>query len=200
MGQPPQRTDCAGDVVTRLDNGGAAKACSRCGEPAAHQQGHQQLCPQHYRFGQMRATAKRRGLSVPSHEYLSLLVSPGMQCPDCDTVMNWLARDGQTFVATLQHYRDGSFGIVCRSCNTRHAFAPDDTFRDAPKDHKFCPSCRTFHPFANYAADNGRSGPLKLKSWCKSCSHEAHTKWRLENRDHYNSKQRENRAIRSHAN
>ena len=179
------------------DTGGPAFPCSRCGEPASHMQGHQRLCPKHYRFGQMRASAKRRDKAVPTHVELESIVPDGMRCPDCDNIMNWLGRDGQTFVATLQHYRDGTVSIVCRSCNTRHAYAPGDSFRDAPKDHKFCPKCTTFRPFSDFAADNGRGGNLKHKSWCKDCSHEAHKNWRIKNRDHYNAKQREGRARRA---
>lgn len=182
--------------MSKIKDGGPA-FCSRCGDEASHWQGRQWLCPKHYRFGQMRAKAKQRGLAVPTQEQLALLVPPGLQCPECHMVMNWLARDGQTFTATLQHYRDGTFGIVCRSCNTRHAYAPGDSFRDSPKDHKFCPRCEQFRPFSDYATDNGRRGNLNLKSWCKPCSNAAHTEWRIKNRDYYNAKQRENRARRA---
>lgn len=173
------------------------QSCSRCSASASHYQGHQWLCPKHYRFGQMRANAKRRGLLVPSHDDLVQMVPKGMHCPECHIVMNWLGRDGQTYVATLQHYRDGQMAIVCRSCNTRHAFAPGDTFRDTRKDHKFCPQCLTFRPFTEFYADKSRSGPMKLKSWCRDCSHQSHTIWRTKNREYYNEKQRENRARRS---
>lgn len=174
--------------------------CARCGELASHKQGRQWLCPKHYRFGQMRASAKRRGLRVPAHQELADLVPDGMLCPDCKREMNWLGREGQASVASLQHYRDGTLALVCRSCNTRHAFAPGDSFRDAPKDHKHCPKCRLFKPMGDFAADNGRSGQIKLKSWCRSCSHQAHTQWRIENRDYYNAKQREGRSRRAGAN
>jgi hypothetical protein len=63
-----------------------------------------------------------------------------------------------------------------------------------PKDHKWCPQCEIAKPFTEYAADNGRSGPMKLKSWCKQCSGASHTQWQRNNREHYNAKQRENRA------
>lgn len=185
------------DVRHPWEEAAGPALCSRCYDAASHRQGHQWLCPKHYRFGQMRGKAKQRGLTVPSHEQLALLVPPGMICPECNVKMNWLARDGQTFVATLQHYRDGTFGIVCRSCNTRHAYAPGDSFRDAPNDHKFCPRCRKFRPPQDFSADNGRKGNMRRKSWCKSCSHASHTDWRIKNREYYNAKQRENRARRA---
>lgn len=171
-----------------------------CESLATHRQGHQLLCPRHYRFGQMRAKAKQDGKAVPTLAVLEELAEvQGGYCADCAAPMNWLARAGQASVATLQHYRDRTFALVCRSCNTRHAYMPGDTYRAMPKDHKYCPHCKTAKPVAEFSADRGRSGPLKLKSWCKECSHRAHTDWRVNNRDHYNAKQREGRARRAGA-
>ncbi len=175
-------------------------ACSRCGSPALRRQGNQYLCAKHYRFGQMRAMAKRHGKAVPSHEELERLASKGSRCADCNVTMNWLAKEGQATVLTLQHYRDGTFGFVCRSCNTRHAYMPGDSYREIPNDHKYCPRCETVKPDAAFCADNSRSGSRKLKSHCRECSSETHKQWRTKNRDYYNAKQRENRARRSAAN
>lgn len=181
--------------MSKIETGGPA--CARCGDVAVRYQGHQHLCAKHYRFGQMRAGAKRHGKSVPTHEQLERMVIGGNICADCNSPMNWLASENQTLAATLQHYRDGSFALVCRSCNTRHAFMPDDDYRDTPKDHKLCPKCREVKPDTEFCADNSRSGPRKLKSHCRACSHEAQTDWRIKNREYYNAKQREYRAIRS---
>lgn len=181
-------------MTQREDGGPALLKCARCPSLAIRYQGHQWLCALHYRFGQMRAKAKQDGKAVPTHEQLTAIA--GDVCADCGVRMNWLAKSGQTTVATLQHYRDGTFGIVCRSCNTRHAYMPGDSYRDMPKDHKRCPKCEQEKPFSAFAADNGRSGPMKLKSWCKECSGASHTEWQRNNRDHYNAKQRESRAGR----
>lgn len=178
------------------ENGGPA-LCSVCGEVATMKQGHQSLCDKHYRFGQMRVHAKRHGKSVPSRDELEAITPKDLVCPDCSKKMNWRGVDGRSTVASLQHYRDGSYGIVCRSCNTRHAFMHDDTYREMPKDHKQCPQCNLIKPHTEFAADNGRTGPMKLKSWCKSCSSKSHTEWQRNNREHYNDKQREGRANRS---
>lgn len=113
----------------KVDDGGPAKVCSRCGELACRKQGNQWLCPKHYRFGQMRSLARVRRKLVPSHAELHQMPGVNLICPDCGRLMNWFARDGQASVASLQHYRDGSMAIVCRSCNTRHAYAPNDDFR-----------------------------------------------------------------------
>lgn len=161
----------------RKDGGPAF--CSRCGIRATHYQGHQWLCPMHYRFGQMRANAKRKGKDVPKEwELGEMSTLQGMLCADCGIKMNWLARENQTTVATLQHYRDGTMKLVCRSCNTRHTYMPGDSFRDMPMNHKWCPRCKTAKPFSAFSKDRGRSGPLKLKSWCLECSRESHREWR----------------------
>lgn len=164
--------------------------CSRCEVEAVIRQGNQWLCDKHYRFGSMRAGSKRRGKYVPSHVELEKLFDPKMLCPDCGVSMNWRAKDGQCTVATLQHYRDGTLAIVCRSCNTRHAFMKDDDYRQMPKDHKFCKKCNLIHPLKNFSKDNNRAGTMKLKSYCKSCSNSLVEKWKEKNRDKYNEYQR----------
>jgi hypothetical protein len=145
----------------------------------------------------MRASAKRKNKAVPTVNELNKLCQNGMACPDCAATMNWLGRDSQEKVVTLQHYRDGSFGLVCRSCNTRHAYSPGDTFRGTGGGLKFCPHCKEFKPLSAFSKDAGRSGTMKIKSWCRECSHQSHTEWRIKNREYYNAKQREYRAIRS---
>ena len=180
------------------DTSGPAFFCSRCGIDAVRKQGHQWLCAKHYRFGQMRAKAKQSGKLVPSHEQLEAMLRDN--CTDCGVAMNLLSKSGEREkTASLQHYRNGSLGIVCTSCNTRHAFMPSDTYRDMPKDHKWCPRCEAAKPFSEYAADNGRTGPMKLKSWCKQCSSTSQTEWQRNNRDHYNATQRAWRAARNAA-
>lgn len=169
--------------------------CAWCDEVAARKQGRLWLCPKHYRHQQMRVNAKRHGKAVPSYHQLECISTPELLCMDCGRVMNWLSGDGQSTVVTLQHYRDGTFGLVCRSCNTRHAFMADDTYREMPKDHKLCPSCNTVKPLKDFWADNGRSGEIRKKSCCKPCSTSAVLAWRSKNRTHYNSKQREYRAM-----
>lgn len=160
-------------------DGGPAfpKYCSHCSDLAVRLQGHQNLCAKHYRFGQMRANAKRHGKTVPTYDKLIELASRGLFCADCNVRMNWLAKKGNATVVTLQHYRDGTFGLVCLSCNTRHAYMQGDEYRTMPKDHKQCPHCRTIKPFSEFARDNGRGGVLRLKSWCRLCSSEAHHAW-----------------------
>lgn len=152
--------------------------CARCESPSVRRQGHQNLCKKHYRFGQMRASAKRRNKLVPSHEELEKMVSDENRCLDCNSKMNWLALENQVLVVSLQHYRDGSLGLVCRSCNTRHAYMPDDTFRKIGVDEKLCPKCKIVKNVAAFCKDNSRSGLRKIKSYCRQCSKEVHRNWR----------------------
>ena len=170
--------------------------CSRCECDATIKQGNQHLCDKHYRFGQMRASAKRNGKVVPTHEQLEELVSGGMGCPDCGVQMNWRSKDGMSTVASLQHYRSGRIGIVCLSCNVRHDAMEGDSYCDMPKDHKRCPSCLETKPALEFYMDIGRTGPLKRKSICKQCSNEKTKQWQERNRDEYNAYQRAYRAKR----
>jgi hypothetical protein len=159
-------------------------------------QGNQHLCDKHYRFGQMRVSAKRNGKEVPSHASLHKMVHDQMLCPDCGTGMNWRLKGGKATVASLQHYRDGRIAIVCLSCNTRHASMDGDSYRDMPKDHKQCPSCKTIKPKTEFFADNSRTGVIRLKSSCKECSTTKVNQWRERNQDEYNALQRAYRAKR----
>lgn len=170
--------------------------CSRCKFEATIKQGNQHLCDKHYRFGQMRANAKRHEKLVPTHEQLERMASDGMRCPDCETKMNWRSKDGKSTVASLQHYRSGAMAIVCRSCNTRHASMDGDSYCSMPKDHKRCPSCKSIKPQSEFSKDNGRSGVIRLKSICKSCSDIKVKQWKESNRDKYNEYQRAYRAKR----
>ena len=159
------------------NDGGPALPCSKCENTSIYKQGNQWLCAKHYRIAQMRSNAKRHNKFVPEYseieKRLDLLI-----CPDCGKSMNLLSKDGKCTVATLQHYRDGSWNIVCRSCNTRHAYMPGDTYRQMDKNNKYCPKCKSIKSFSQFSVDNGRSGNIKLKSYCKSCSKEAHREWK----------------------
>ena len=178
------------------DGGTAICQKAGCENASVRKQGRQHLCPLHYRFRQMRALAKSRGLYAPADDELQRIVPAAMDCPDCGRKMNWLARDGQLLVATLQHYRDGTLAIVCRSCNTRHAYMPGDSYRDMPKDSKLCPCCMQIKPESEFSKDRSRSGERQIKSKCKTCSDIHGNQWRVGNRGKYNEYQRNYRAAR----
>lgn len=180
--------------MSKQHDGGPA--CSVCGSSATIKQGNQHLCDKHYRFGQMRTKAKTDGKSVPSRQELSSMAGVDLVCPDCGVQMNWRARNGQATVASLQHYRDGSMAIVCRSCNTRHAFMDGDSYRLMQKDHKQCPCCKQIKSVEAFTLDASRSGVAKRKSKCRQCSDAQTKQWKESNRDQYNEYQRQYRAKR----
>ena len=149
----------------------------------------------HYRFGQMRASSKRRGKVVPTREQLNQMVDAcRMRCAHCKKQMNWLARDGSATVATLQHNRNGSMCFLCLSCNTRHAQFKDDTFYSRDISTHPCRDCGKEFSKENFFKD--RSRPLGIKPYCKDCSNERHRKWSNNNRTSINKKQRDRRNRR----
>lgn len=181
--------------MSKKNDGGPA--CGRCGGVGARRQGRQWLCAIHYRFGQMRSDAKRRGKAVPSCEQLSelLLSLDDMQCPHCSRPMNWLRETGASTQVTLQHYRSGTFGLICLACNTRHGQMEGDSFCDLPADHKRCPGCLTLKPLSDFRTDNSTRWANK-QSYCKTCANARMRRWVANNREHVNAKQREGRRRR----
>jgi len=185
--------------MSSINDGGPAFVCKRgtCGAVAVRKQGNQWICAKHYRFSQMRAVAKRDGKLIPTHEQLENLYSlDGLNCRDCKRQMNWLRPEGAASQITLQHYRSGSMGFVCLSCNTRHASMPGDSFQKMPADHKRCPTCEAVKPATDFTLDQSRTGDLRRKSACRSCADKATTQWKEKNRDRYNEYQRQYRARR----
>lgn len=164
--------------------------CTVCGVQNALIRGSRRLCARHYRFSQMRSTAKSHGKRVPYVEELLAMPGINLKCPDCGVAMNWLSSEGQCTVASLQHYRDGTMAIVCRSCNTRHASMEKDTYRNIPKDCKVCPACSTLKPDIDFFADASRTGQLKRTSKCKACCKVSLYKWRAESNGKFAEYQR----------
>lgn len=177
----------------KQNNGGPA--CSVCGLPATHLQGHQHLCPMHYRFGQMRAAAKRHGKAVPSRKDLNMMVNglKSMRCPRCDRGMNWLQSGGADTVVTLQHYRSGGLGLLCLSCNVRHAFKSGDSFMQSSEGSKPCPKCLRVFPLSSFWRVSGRRFDQR-HTYCPECSGKRLGSWRRKNRESYNAYQRQWRA------
>ncbi len=168
-------------------------ACGRAGCQcvAVKRTGHQTLCAKHYRFGQMRHIAKYRGKTFPDEAAQELMLSRlvDFACPLCDRKMNWFRSGGDSTVITLQHYRDGSFGLICQACNTRHAAMPGDSFVDLPSAHKWCPKCHTSKPLSAFCTDRGGRWESK-RSACRICSAIQTQNYRVKNRDAYNAYQR----------
>lgn len=177
------------------DDGGPV--CCRCDAQAVRKQGRQWLCAKHYRFGSMRVRAKRDGKVVPSWEQLENILSyiNNMKCPHCARIMNWLRSDGAATQVTLQHYRSGSLGLICLSCNTRHAQMAGDSFCNLAADHKVCPGCNKCKPLEAFRRDFSRRWDNRA-SYCRECANERRNRWVAKNREHVNAKQREGRRRR----
>jgi hypothetical protein len=176
--------------------------CRTCGAPGRKWGNRGNLCSKHHRFIQMRYSAKTKGKVMPTVSELESMRGVELICPDCGIKMNWEAKDGQCSVASLQHYRDGTMAIVCRSCNTRHAHMMGDSYKDIPKDHKHCPACLVVKPSSDYYAKNSRSGNLKRGSKCKSCANKELYEWRVKNKKRlflYNQEWHRNKKSEKHA-
>lgn len=160
--------------------------CYVCGDEAIKRHGRANLCAKHRRFIQMQQTAKVDQKYVPSLLELERLSTEEMKCPDCGVEMNWIDGSQRSAGAVLQHYRDGSIGIVCFSCNVKHGFMDGDSYQDVPHDHKLCRSCKTIKPIDSFGK-RAASGPDSKypKSECKACSLESQKKWRERNKDAY---------------
>ena len=122
--------------------------CIWCEIEAFRKQGHIWLCKKHYRFQQMRVSAKHNGKPVPSYEWLEDTWNALQgKCPICQREINWLSSDGTSTVITLQHDRCGNLRLLCLSCNTRHASFCGDSFYSADPTKRVCPRCRKELPF-----------------------------------------------------
>ena len=126
-------------------------------------------CAKHHRFGAMRTEAKRRGKLTPTFDELESLLAKNLSliCPGCNKAMTLSWSDGAADLLTLQHYRDGSIGLCCFSCNSRHGAMPGDSFFSVPVGMKFCPACKTNKAHSEFGKD--KRSFLRLTSYCKAC-------------------------------
>ena len=170
--------------------------CKWCNSKAYKKQGRIWLCVKHYRFSTMRGRAKTCNKEVPTYDYLEnrLRISK-MKCEYCHIKMNWLAKNGQKKVMTLQHDRSGLMRFLCRSCNAKHGSMPENIFYTMNHNtHRYCQDCRKAMLKEIFFKDN--FNPTKRKSYCKKCSTKRVLNWRNNNKKYYNEKQKEYRAKR----
>jgi hypothetical protein len=158
--------------------------CYVCGEEAIKYLGRSNLCAEHRRFVQMQKTAKQDKKYIPSIYELQRLAPKDMKCGDCGIEMNWIDGSKRSSGAVLQHYRDGTLGITCLSCNTKHGLMHGDSYRDLPKGHKLCRTCKTIKPLNMFGKRSAKEGSYP-KTKCKACEFEAQKVWRLKNPEGY---------------
>jgi hypothetical protein len=158
--------------------------CYICGDKTISLHGRKNVCEKHKRFLQMQSSAKHDKKYAPSLYEIERLVPKDMVCPDCGKQMHWIDNSNRSASAVLQHYRDGSLGIVCHACNTKHGMMPGDSYRDVPVGYKLCRSCKTIKPLDMFykRSDSKIQYPM---SKCKVCNLEAHQEWRRKNPEKY---------------
>lgn len=152
------------------------------------------LCPKHLRLRYMTALAHTRGLPAPSLEEFNSMfeATNGMICPDCGKKMTMFKSDGNAAdTMTLQHYRHKPMGLVCQSCNTRHAFMEGDSFCDLPKGMKRCPGCKQILPFSAFRREPEKVGRfMNRRAVCRPCDNKRNASWIKRNRERYNENRR----------
>lgn len=144
--------------------------CKWCEREAVRKQGRLWLCQVHYRYQRMRIEAKRNHKTVPGYDELLAMTPADMICVGCSRKMNWLAGDGQSTVASLQHDRDGKLRLICRACNTRHAQMDGDSFYTFPKEKKRCPKCKQIKELGEFQVDRRKWN--QTCTYCRDCNHE----------------------------
>lgn len=169
--------------------------CYVCGDEAIKRHGRSNLCAKHRRFIQMQKTAKNDGKYVPSIYEIEKITPSDMICQDCGALMNWVDGSNRPSNAVLQHYRDGSLGVTCMSCNTKHGMMPGDSYRDLPDGHKLCTACKTIKPLTSFSLRKDGKRPYPM-SKCKQCSLEAHREWRKKNPEKYKETTKKNNQLK----
>lgn len=161
----------------RVDEGAIGKTCGwgrggvRCGAFAFRARGKSAYCLKHHRFHQMRKEAKSRGLLVPTWQQLEWLLPVDMVCHECDEPMIWTAPAGSTSrgaTISLQHYRDGSFGLIHHRCNVIHGKLTVLGEHDRlPEGMKACPRCEKILSIESFRESHCR--PSGREAYCLDC-------------------------------
>ncbi len=177
-------------------NGSLIYPACKCGEMAVSNSGPRHKCAKHYRFFLMRMVAKRDSKLVPSYEQLENMASHlrDMKCPHCSIAMNWLSENGHATTVSLQHYRSGSMGFLCVSCNSRHSQQPADEFMSMPATHKKCPCCQNvLHLNDFYKLQNSKNFG-KSSTYCRICTAKKNAQFQRDNHEKFAEYSRRYRA------
>jgi hypothetical protein len=157
------------------------ETCAWCEAKRHIKQGRIWLCVKHYRFQGMRTSATRADKYAPPYSHLELEFSKcGLICPHCNRYMNWLKKDGDSTVITLQHDRKGTWRFLCGACNTRHSRRDGDSFYSIPINSKMCPRCGTVKLLAEFTSS--KRGWAGRNTYCHSCAARYAVTWRLANK------------------
>lgn len=149
------------------------------------------------RFAQMRRDSKKRGVSVPSIETLAELYdASGMKCFKCERMMVVSSVEDRCRVMTVQHDRSGAVRLLCKSCNTSHAFHDGDSFYEIPSGHVECSRCRTVKAAEEFyiTRRTNRDNRVYRDSRCKDCSRKKNAMYRATVNGGWNAYAAERRA------
>jgi hypothetical protein len=124
--------------------------CTACGGDAYAIRQRRPLCAMHFRIDKMRDSARQSGKVVPSRSEIEAIFPRDWNCTHCGCPMTAKRAENPPAVASLQHYRDGSLGVVCLSCNSRHGSMDGDEFRNLPEGHKQCCRCKVIKPISDF--------------------------------------------------
>lgn len=130
-------------------------------------------CARHYRVMKMLDYSRRvyPNWSVSYEEIERLLVKAMAEgdCPHCGKMMIFFPENRRrSGMATIQHYDDGTLGIICFTCNLAHSKSElRDKLFLVPKGNKFCPDCQTVKPKSEFhVTHRDLNGHL---TYCKPC-------------------------------
>jgi hypothetical protein len=162
------------------------KKCSRCGDQAFFSHNGHYRCLMHYRFENMISRAKIDCKAVPSIEALeemAALLVPFI-CRHCGEKMVWRRSESPARVVTLQHYNDGTMGLICMSCNSRHGAVGDDVFSKMIPSTKRCVGCGEVMSLESFVKCKTRFGGRGYR--CYKCNRDLWAK----DKDKYNALRR----------
>lgn len=174
---------------------GGFMKCYICGSDAVNVHNRKNTCEKHRRFLQMQHTAKWDKKYSPSIYELEKLVPKDMVCQDCGKTMHWVDDENRSLGAVLQHYRNGTLGIVCCGCNVKHGSMSGDSYRDIPNGHKLCTCCKTIKPLSmfNVRRDGKVEYPM---SKCKACNLQKNKEWRAKYPEKYKALNKKHNELR----
>lgn len=124
-----------------------------------------------------------RSLSFDEVSALLAAVEPDLKCPACTKQMHMVSGGPRGSLVTIQHYNDGRLGMLCGTCNISHGHSKlGDAFWSVPAGHKFCPTCESIKPFADYRKNaSTRTG---LANECRACATEVNRKQYQQRKHH----------------
>lgn len=140
-------------------------------------------------------SAKNGKAFVSTKTIIKLLESSNMLCHGCGQQMVWFAKENTRRVMSLQHNKDGTLELICRSCNTRHSFCPEDSYYTCDPNLQFCRRCKQWKPLVNFGHKTSKIN--KRESYCYQCNSDYANAWNKLHREAINTRRRELREIKN---